>query len=190
MPLMNAHLPEPHDESHSFWRRYLARPKWPTLTALFAVVISLLVFLGFMTYTNIKYGRLEAELNAAETLWNNSQISDYQYTIYAAGNEGPSTVRVTVMNGNVVSKENVGYFVASYFAGMDTVPLFFNAIRKAVHERAGGWRADLGLAYSPDFGYPTAVRLYYSPLGLGSSDYPPTYDIRNLHVLKQAPVAE
>jgi hypothetical protein len=175
---------------HRWLSFYLRAPKWRTLTALSAVVLALLVYFGFMTYTNIKYARLEAEVNTYESLWNNSQISGYRYIIYAAGNEGPSTVRVTVMDGNVVSEENVGYrLVPSYFAGSDTVPLFFNAIHKAVRERTGGWKADLGIAFSPDFGYPIYIRLY-EDRGVGNSADPPAYSLRDFFVLKQSATTE
>ncbi len=84
---------------------YLPHRRWMSLSALIVVVVVLLVIFGQNIYTNIKYARLEAELNRYENLWQSKEISSYEYTLRAWVYGEYSEASVRVEDGIAISEE-------------------------------------------------------------------------------------
>src|SRR3972149_6556774 len=87
---------------------YLPAKRWRrTVAAIIALAVVLSIFLGLLININIKYARMEAELNRYENLWNNMGISNYEFTLEGrawldAGLQH-SKVEVTVKDGVFIS---------------------------------------------------------------------------------------
>jgi hypothetical protein len=106
----------------------------------------------------IRYTRLEDELDSHEKLWESKEISRYEYTFKARTVDGNSELRVRVENGIATLEESVkgiSLDIDSY----DTVPDLFNRIRKAITEREEEGFNLLDIQYNEDNGYPTYIAL-------------------------------
>jgi hypothetical protein len=159
----------------------LPAPRWRSLSALIAVIMILLVILGVMIYSHLKYARLESELNRYESLWNEQEIPNYNYTITQYSE---TVIQVRVDNGIITSKsisedgdinsviiseENIGLKQSSY--DYNTVEKLFTTIRGAIEER----EEVIKVTYNQSLGYPTQLfvsdRLYMSRYGFNVSDF-------------------
>ena len=106
----------------------------------------------------IRYARLEAELDSHEKLWESKEISGYEYTLRARTGEGYSEVYVRVKDGisaSEVSVKGIPLDINSF----DTVPDLFNRIRKAIESREEEGFNRLSIKYNEDTGYPTYIAL-------------------------------
>jgi len=153
---------------------YLPAPRWRSLSALIVVVILLIIFLGYMVNTHIRYAQLEAELNKYESLWQSKGISDYEYTLGALGastDEGYSQVAVRVEDGTAISEGLEAHFTSKIYPvpanidSLDTVPDLFNRIRRALADRDEDGVSRLVIRYDADLGYPTHIELTSQPEG-------------------------
>lgn len=106
----------------------------------------------------VRYARLEAELDRYEDLWNSKQISDYEYTIIAANKDGYPHFPVRV-GGRTTVYADTGVNDTLDISNLDTVPELFDRIRKAVREKEEVGFNELNIRYNPDFGYPTYIAL-------------------------------
>lgn len=144
---------------------YLPALRWRVLSALIVLVIFLLIFLGLMLNTHIKYARLEAELDSYESLWESQEISNYEYALRAFNDDGISEVAVRVEDGTAISEglrnpfTGKTYVVPTDIDSFDTVPDLFNRIRKALEDREENGTMVLNIRYDEDAGYPTYIAL-------------------------------
>ncbi len=174
---------------------YLPAPRWRSLSALIVVVILLIISLGYMVNTHIRYARLEAELNRYEDLWESKAISNYEYTLRTSDDEGISEAAVKVEDGTAISEglENVFtskiYAVPANIDSLDTVPDLFNRIRKALEDKDENGVSRLVIRYDTDLGYPTHIELTSQPEGQLlriQGDY--SYTIYDFEILEPKPI--
>jgi len=159
----------------------LPAPRWRSLSALITVVILLLILAGILIYSNLKYARLESELNRYESLWNEQAILNYNYTIKAYSEK---VIQVRTDNGiitsttisedgtitsTVITEENIG--LKQSFSDYNTVEKLFNTSRGAIEDREDV----IKVTYNQSLGYPTELlvsdRLYLSKYGFSVSDF-------------------
>jgi len=166
---------------------YLPAPRWRSLSALIVVVILLLIFAGYTLNTNIRYARLEAELDRHESLWESKEISGYEYNLRAWAGEGYSKVYVKVEDG-VATSEELEKGDSLDINSFDTVPDLFNRISKALREKEEKGFNQLSIRYNGDIGYPTYIALRDSYKAGDPGVY--SYSIIDFKILEQGQTAK
>ncbi len=175
---------------------YLPTIKWRlTLSALTVLIILLLVFLGQMMGSYVRYARLEAEMNRYESLWESQQISNYEYTLRASTDEGYSQVAVRVEDGAAISEglahpfTGETYRVPTGIGSFDTVPELFDRIRKALGDKEEDGVNRLVIRYDAALSYPTHIELTGQPEGQLlriQGNY--SYEILDFNILEPEPI--
>ncbi len=145
---------------------YLPAPRWRSLSALILVVILLLIFAGYTLNSNIRYARLEAELDRHESLWESKAISNYQYTLRVSNNKGISVVAVRVEGSPAISERlesryrgELSEVLPMDISNYDTVPDLFDRVRDVLEAREENGSFKLDIRYDEDIGYPLCIAL-------------------------------
>lgn len=105
-----------------------------------------------------RYARLEENLNVNEDLWQNADITDYEFTLIARTDDSASSVRITVGNG-------IPYLSGSFITlpenieNLDTIPEIFARIQKAIDEEEEEGFNRIYVKYDDDTGYPSYFAL-------------------------------
>jgi hypothetical protein len=146
---------------------YLPAPRWRSLSALIIVVLILLVFVGYMVNSAIRYGQLEDQLENHESLWESKGIENYQYILRASNENGIAAIAVRVEEGSsaIAKRQESRYrgeiseILPLDVTEYDSVPDLFDKVRQAIEERHETGTVKLAIQYDEETGYPLSIRL-------------------------------